>query len=343
MRTVLLWMLAGLLLTSCLRGPTPPGGAGTELLWPPPPESPRIQWLQEIRTPGDLDIKPGFWRRLGNLAFGAREEQLVRPYGILSDPQGRLLVADTGGRTLEIFDVKAGKHHRLGRQNGPMLLSPLGLTSDPQGQIYLTDSTAGEIYRLQADGTLNSWATGLLRPTGIVFNPRTRLIYVTDTAAHQIVAFNSQGVEIFRIGKRGAKVGELNFPTDLAVDHEGQLLVTDALNARIQIFSPEGAPVSAFGQAGDVPGTLAKPKGLAVDSDGHIYVCDAQQDQVQIYDAAGQFLLSFGRSGQGPGEFWMPSGIWIDAGDRIYVTDAFNRRIQVFQYLEAPRTKGDNK
>jgi DNA-binding beta-propeller fold protein YncE len=155
---------------------------------------------------------------------------------------------------------------------------------------------------------------------------------VSETAAHQVLLFDLNGRERFRIGHNGSKAGQFNFPTDLFIDKTGKLYVTDALNARIQVFSADNKFVRAFGEEGDGEGEFSKPKGVAVDSDGNIYVCDSLRDSVQIFDSTGRLLMEFGGRGQSAGTFWMPSGIYIDR-DVIYVADTYNHRVQVFRYL----------
>lgn len=305
------------------------------LQWPSPPDDPRIQWVKEIRSYRDAGISKGFWERVVEFVTGASEAPINKPYGVFCDRDRRLFIVDVGGGVVHLLDQKEGRYTVIGGEDGGAFHTPIAVAEDDAGYAYITDSAAGLIFRYGLkDKTLTPFTPFRLeRPTGIAWSSSTRTLYVTDTMAHQIVAFDLEGKERYRIGARGYGAGEFNYPTDLFVDKGGRLFVTDSMNARIQIFSPQGEFLRTFGQPGDSSGRFAKPKGVAVDSEGHIYVCDALLDTVQIFDETGQLLLVFGSRGNNPGELAMPAGIYIDGNDTIYVADAFNHRIQIFQYL----------
>jgi len=309
---------------------------GHELQWPALPMEPKIRWVQEIRNYQDVGLQQGFWKRVWGFIAGESRTDIVKPYGIFCDEAQRLFVVDVGAGIIHLFDIGAGRYSTIEEKEGGGFKTPIGITGDGKGNVYITDAGGGMVYLYDvAKGHLKRFTPfKLQRPTGIAYNKANGLLYVSDTATHQVIALDSAGKEQFRFGGRGVEKGQFNFPTDLVVEASGKVLVTDALNSRIQIFSPEGTPLASFGKAGDTPGTFAKPKGVAVDSDGHIYVNDALFDAVQIFDQNGSLLLGFGESGERPGQFWMPSGLYIDSTDTIYVADTYNRRVQVFKYLK---------
>lgn len=331
-------LFAGFFLSSC-------GGPGlrseTQVVevkpsWPPPPAKGRIIWQQEISDFSDYRIRRGFWQRLGQMLVGRRKVQMVKPYGVYADDQGRLFVLDSGLKQIFMLDRSAGTFRIIPQGDENPLLSPVDLAGDEQGTIYITDSQLGKIfrYRLDNDQLTEFHTVSLQRPTGIVYSSRYKQLYVADTLAQQVVVLGLDGQERFRFGSRGQGPGQFNAPSAISINRRGELLVTDALNSRVQIFSADGHFISQFGRPGDTTGTFAKPKGIAADSDGNIYACDALFDAVQIFDRHGQLLLAFGESGSQPGQFWMPAGIFIDKSDTIYVADTYNRRIQIFRYLK---------
>ena len=327
-------------LSACATTAPPPDGLKAEaLVWPPSPLEPRIEWVKEIRDYKDAGVGQGFWKRVWDFIAGEEEARIVKPYGICFDESMRLFVVDTGGGAIHFMDMKNGRYRTIKGEGGKGFLVPIGVARDDEDALYVTDSGAGTVYRYNlTEQSLKPFTPfKLMRPTGIAFNPSNGFIYVTDTAAHQVVALDATGTEQFRFGSRGTEPGRFNFPTDITIEGRGRVIVTDALNNRIQIFSATGKLISAFGEAGDTEGRFAKPKGVAVDSDGHIYVCDAQLDMIQVFDETGQLLLTFGESGSEPGQFWMPSGIYIDRNDFIYVSDSYNQRVQVFKYLKSAK------
>src|SRR6185369_4087993 len=126
------------------------------------------------------------------------------------------------------------------------------------------------------------------------------------------------------------------FPTSVAIDFKGNILVADSMNARIVRFTPEGDFISTFGQRGDAVGDIAMLKAVAVDSEGHIYITDAKSHRIQIYNEQGEILLAIGLLSQGSGiigGFYSPNGLYIDQNDAIYIADKLGKRFQIYQYL----------
>jgi DNA-binding beta-propeller fold protein YncE len=305
-----------------------------KLVWPPAPLEAKIEWKREVSLL-EKRLDQGFWGNVMAFLAGSEERQLSRPYGVVSDNQDRLFIADTAAAAVYIYDLKKDSYQIIEQGEELELRSPIGLAYGQNDLLYITDSALGLVlrYNLQTAELTKFSPYKFQRPTGIRFNWKTNRLYVTDTKAHEIVVLESNGVEAFRFGGRGVEEGKFNHPTDLWVDLQNQVYVTDALNSRIQIFTAQGQFLRSFGEPGDTPGSFAKPKGVAVDPAGHIYVCDALFDAVQIFDANGRLLMDFGANGNRPGEFWMPSGIHTDRRGYIYVTDTYNKRIQVFEHI----------
>ncbi len=308
-----------------------------EMIWPLPPDEPRIKYLYSLESPEDIGIRKGsgtgFWNKLTGKQ---KERSISRPFGIdTDDERGIIAVTDTDIGALHIFD-KTAKKYRLVRNIGDYRLeSPIDAVIVGE-KIYVTDSVRAAIYVFDMNGKyLGSFGENKLkRPTGIAYDPAKSEIAVVDTTGNCAVLFTTDGTLTGIAGRRGKEEGLFNFPSAVDIDSSGYKYISDTMNFRVAIFDPEWNYAGSFGEAGDKMGKFSKPKGVAVDSEGHVYVVDSLYDVVQIFDRDGTFLLNFGRPGNGPGEFNLPSGIHIDSSDRIYVSDSFNGRIQVFQYLK---------
>lgn len=301
--------------------------------WPEAPFAPRIQWVKSVATPEDAGIGKSLWKKAVELLTGADVRQIVKPYGVLYDNDGRLFIADPGAGVVHLMDTKKGRYSRITAQDGVPFRSPIGLAEDDQNRLYITDSVDDVVYRYDiATGSVTPFARDMERPTGIAYNRVNKLLYVSETTARRVTAVNLAGSAKFSFGESAAKQGLFNLPTDVACDQKGQVYVTDALNYRIRIFTPEGVQVTEFGEMGDTRGEFNKPKGVAVDAEGRIFVADALLDAVQIFDDEGRFLFSFGATGPEDGSFWMPSGLYIN-GRYIFVSDSYNQRVQIFRYL----------
>jgi len=310
---------------------------GVPLVWPGPPEAPRIRYLGAISTEVDLKRKTSWAEGLGDLLFGKKKiGVLVAPYAVAVDRENKLFVTDTAGAVVHMFDMSTRKYQQFAEMAGQeRLLKPVGLAIANEW-IYVVDSALRKVCVFDKKGQFQFSFGGerLERPSGIAYRRDDQTIYVADTGRHAIDVFTKSGKFIQEIGARGLSPGTFNFPTHLWLDSSGRLYVSDTLNYRIQVFTAERTFLTAFGQQGDRPGNFAHPCGVATDSFGNIYVTDRQFENVQIFDPQGRILMGFGEEGTQPGQFWLPAGIFIDDRNRIYVADSFNKRIQVFELVE---------
>jgi len=307
------------------------------VVWPEPPETPRVRYLGMVSTEADLKREVSLGQGLGELLFGKKEiGVLVAPYAVVIDAENRLFAADTAGAVVHMFDLVTRRYEQFADLAGDQkLVKPVGLTlvSD---WVYVVDSALRKVCVFNKNGKFIFSFGGdrFVRPSGIAYWPGDKTVYVADTAAHAVYAFTESGEFIGQIGKRGVAPGLFNFPTHLWVDRAGTLYVSDTLNYRVQVFSSDGRFIRAFGRQGDRPGYFAHPCGVATDGFGYIYVTDKQFENVQIFNQQGEILMAFGHEGTAPGEFWLPAGIFVDRRNRIYVADSFNKRIQIFELLE---------
>jgi len=302
--------------------------------WPNPPAPTRIRYVRSITGPQDWGIEKSLFMRLIDKIVGSGNEKFVRPTGV-AESQGILYVADPGAQALWILDAEGNQLHKVQRIGDEALLSPVAVAVGPNGSVYLADSRLKKVFLLGRDGNLIGIAaqSGMQRPAGLAYDPKSQRLYVADSAGQKIVVFTPDGKSVRSWGHRGDHEGEFNYPTYLALDSAGTLLVTDTLNFRVQAFDDDGRFVWKFGHHGDGSGDLASPKGVAFDRDGHIFLVDALFDAVQIFDHDGRLLLGFGEHGAESGQFWLPGGVFINSRNEVYVADTYNRRIQVLRAI----------
>jgi DNA-binding beta-propeller fold protein YncE len=309
------------------------------IIWPGPPEKPRIKYLWSLSQVAGGESAGQFARFLaGDIEYDITDPQnsdmLVAPNGIFVDSQGVIYIADTGGSRISVIDTKTMESFNIKMAGGNFMLAPIGVVASSGGRIYVSDADLARVGIFDEKGKFIKFFEGeFKRPTGLAINQEAGLIYVADTWGHVIYVYGLDGSRKGTIGQRGEEPGKLNFPTHLFVDKDGLVYVSDTLNFRVQIFTPDGKLVKSFGVLGETLESFEKLKGVAVDSEGHIYVTDAAQDVVKIFDREGRLLLLFGEKGSFYGEFNLPAGIFIDSQNRIYVADNLNRRIQAFQFL----------
>lgn len=327
-------------------GITPLGGQSvSRWRWPPAPQVARIRYEGSFQRLEDAPVRRPIWKRALRVLVGPGESyNMVRPFGVSTDPQGRIVVVDTEQRLVHVLDYARHRYLHLAGSSHERFASPIAAVVDQDGKIYVSDSFLGKIFVFKPDGKFRSFlgeveGEGIFkRPTGMAFDPARRVIYLTDTLYHKIFVLDLEGRILRTFGKRGSKPGEFNYPVAVAI-RQDRLYVVDAMNFRVQILNLEGRPLGQFGRAGDGSGTFSKPKSIALDSESHIYVVDSLFEVVEVFDQEGRFLLDFGGTGSDSGQFHLPTGVFIDPADRIYVADSFNSRVQVFQYLKAGETK----
>jgi sugar lactone lactonase YvrE len=268
----------------------------------------------------------------------AERNAFVLPVAVATAADGRIAVADLGRQCVHLYLPVEQRYLRLVGSDRERLASPVAVAFDDRARLYVSDSR-GKVFAFGVGGELRftlaaAGAEALQRPTGLAWSPGRRLLYVADTLAHRVHAFDGDGRHHSSFGGRGDGEGRLNFPTHLFWAASGELYVTDALNFRVAIFDEEGRPRGAFGHHGDGSGDLAMPKGLAVDGDGVVYVADALFDNLQLFDREGRFLMTLGKRGADYGDFWLPAGVFISPQGELYVCDTYNRRVQVFRITE---------
>jgi len=313
------------------------------LVWPLPPEQPRIKFVRSYQGVDDFKTKKK--SRFTSLMLGPQDadgqssDHLVKPYGVATTSTGKLWVTDTASRRLFAFDPTAQAVTFFEGDGAGRLVKPIGVAVDEQDNLFVADGTLKRVFGYTPQGRM-FLAIGkdgeFQTPSGLAIDRARHVLYVTDSSLHVVKCYSDvDGHEVRTIGSRGDGPGQFNFPTNVALDRQGRIYVADTFNFRVQIFEADGTFVKAFGTPGDSPGTFNRAKGIGVDSEGHIYVLDAGFNNFQIFDDTGQLLLFVGAPGRRPGEFFLPAGLYVDGEDRIYVADQANARIQVFQYLKA--------
>lgn len=312
-----------------------------DIIWPKPPEIPRIRFVNSITKPEDFNIREGAFKRFIRFLSGSKEEDgISSPYGLETDIEGRLFVVDGMKSYVHVFDKDKSGYYTFPKKE-TSFVSPIDIAIDARGYIYISDSKDAVVKIFKDNGKEYIGEIGrefLQRPTGIAVNEKTNELLVVDTLNSVIIRYNLKDYKLKGIiGKKGKDKEMFNSPTNISVSRDGYIFISDSLNFRVQVFTPEGEFFNSFGKIGDSPGYFSRPRGVAVDSDGNIYVVDALFDNIQIFDKEGRLLMAFGGPGHKYGELWLPSGIFIDKNDYIYISDTYNKRVQVFKYM-----KGDD-
>ena len=309
------------------------------LVWPLPPEKPRIKYIASIHGASDVEPakKANFLDRLAGIQKVDFKPYLMKPFGIATDSKNRIYVSDSVQGVIFVFDRDNRKVTYIGMGGQVGLAVPLGIAVDSKDRLWVADAPAQHVYAFDSDGNALMSLGGpreMTNPTDVALDEARHRLYVTDSVGQRILVYDSEsGQSIATFGKRGPGDGQFNFPSFVAVDGQGNIYVSDTLNFRVQIFDPQYRFVQSFGRQGNKFGQFSRPKGIAFDSYQNLYVVDSDFCNFQIFDQKRHLLFFLGGWGPMPGRFALPAGITIDKQNFIYVTDQLNRRIQIFQLL----------
>ncbi|MEX2246490.1 MAG: flippase activity-associated protein Agl23 [Dehalococcoidia bacterium] len=133
------------------------------------------------------------------------------------------------------------------------------------------------------------------------------------------------------VGGAGSAPGQLNAPSGVAVDAEGNIYVADTNNNRIQKFNAAGEYVAGAGGVGsDV--RLTQPWAMAVAADGTVFVANTWAHQIVKLDSNLEQVATWGGGGEveaggDPMKLFGPRDITVAPDGHVLVTDTGNKRI----------------
>lgn len=235
----------------------------------------------------------------------AKSASLTEPTGLANDAQGNLYIADTGDNVVREVNLSTGIITRIAGTGvagdkgtgGPAasaeLDGPRGVTVGASGDVFIADTGNNRIVEVLPNGDL--------------------------------VPFAGTGKAGFAGDDRKATSAELNQPTDVALDVDGNAYIADSSNnvirrvdattgvittvagnfAAAQVAAPvaDGTVVTfergKGGFAGDLgPATSARlddPSGVALDSAGDLFITDTMNNAIREVEPDGNIFTVAGK------------------------------------------------
>ena len=133
---------------------------------------------------------------------------------------------------------------------------------------------------------------------------REENLYVSDEAKHNVTIMDKDGTVLDTWGEHGSEPGQLDRPSSMQFDADGNIVLSDTMNHRVQRFTRDGTHLQTIHNGrGSVEGELDMPWGVALDEPGDVYVADWRNDRVQKFTADGEFVMSIGTPGSEKGQF----------------------------------------
>jgi sugar lactone lactonase YvrE len=253
---------------------------------------------------------------------GSREGEFDSPTAIAVDPNGNILVADTGNGRIEKFSPDGSFVARI-----KGFEAPSGIAIDRAGNIYVAEIGSKHcVQKLGPDGSfIAAWAPGLYGPRNIAVGPEGS-IYVVDSGRNRIVKFSPDGQVLASWGNEGSGDGQFRGVSSVAVDPGGnRVYVADSINGRIQVFDSSGKFLSKW----SVPewGKAVGYEDLAIDSQTRrLYASSAHVNAVFVFDLNGTRLGSL--TPKAPDRLDGPSALAL-FDRKLYVLNMTSNRISV--------------
>ncbi|WP_288955566.1 T9SS type A sorting domain-containing protein [uncultured Polaribacter sp.] len=239
---------------------------------------------------------------------------------------------------------------------------PFGIATDNYGNVFIADTNNHKIRKITPNGDVTTFAgTGTsgstdANGTSASFNSPRGLevdavgnIYIADSGNNKIRKITPNG-DVTTFAGSGAAVStdgngtaaSFAFPSDLAIDINGNIFVTDVTFHKIRKISPNG-DVTTFagsGTAGSANGTgtaasFNQPFGVAIDASSNVFIAEYGNHNIRKITSAGVVSTFAGTGSTGnidangtSASFNQPTGLTIDKLGNIYVADVSNRKIR---------------
>jgi len=186
---------------------------------------------------------------------------------------------------------------------------PVQMIQDSEAKLYVSDEGEHCVHALVDDGEKGYVAIG------------------------QTAEVQESSTKSTKIGEYGSGDGQLDSPSGIAFDLDGNLLVVDTGNNRVQKFAKDGKFIETIiSDEGDA--ALDMPWGISVNYNGDILVSDWRNNRINKYDSKGKYLNSFGDIPKSLDQEHIqlsgPAGLSIDEDGDIYVADRNNDRIVIY-------------
>ena len=256
--------------------------------------------------------------------------------------------------------------------NGPAtaaeLYSPAGLAPAADGTLYIADRTNQRIRRVDPmSGVITTVAgTGVPGfndgasatavfnyPAGLALDPLNRL-YIADTKNNRVRRLDLTSGTVTTVAGTGSPTysgdggpavsATLSFPTGVALDTDGSLLIADANNQRIRRVDATGTITTVAGTvagyAGDggsaIAARLNHPQSVASSIDG-VYIADSGNNRLRKVDRSGVITTVVGSgaaafSGDGgpatAATVNFPMGVAFSTTGQLLIADSGNQRVR---------------
>lgn len=289
------------------------------VLFPPPPEAPRVQFLTWASGAKELEPEKSGLEQFILGDEPGRQRGIDKPYGVAAR-NGVVYVCDSKGLAISRLDFKNQTYSVLGVRGPGRLRKPINLVVDSLGYLFVVDPVRMQVVVFGPDEKFVR-AFDIpkpCRPVDVAISGNELFVLDNDDTPQIVVLERTTGEVLRTFGEAGGEPGQFKMPGSIAVSPDGYLYVSDTHNWRIQKLTLQGEPVWVKGTPGYRLGQFGRPRGIRVAPDGIVYVVDGATELVQMFDGDGNVLMRFGGPGNAPGTLGLPATLAIDTTSLPY-------------------------
>lgn len=262
---------------------------------------------------------------------GAEVGQIFSPKALALDAKGRLYLADTFNRRLQVFDEDGHALFEFGGPTGetPLPGMPVSLAILDDGSLLVLRREPLGLEHYTADGKRLpdiALAEKLGSPTAVARAPGG--FYLADPVTAQVLRFKNDGSLVAKTGSRGPGPGQFDNPLALAAARDGRLFIYDAGNKRIVRLSPDLAYEMEWPL--ELPTPLGQAIAIGPEGDERVYIAHPGIGAVQRYTIDGKLEWLVGMKGDYPGNLAWPVAVALDEQGNLFLAD--DNRGQLFRY-----------
>lgn len=294
----------------------------------------------------------------------ATQALLQAPTGVAVDGSGNLYIADSGNHLVREVTTDGNINTFAGNQSAAFsgdngaataagLHDPQDVALGSNGTVYIVDTgnaairavTSGTITTVAGDAAVGYAGDGGVATKATMYGPLAMAVdssgnlYVSEFGNNVIRMVNAKGTisTVVGTGKAGfagdgstATKANLNLPSGVAVDSQGNIYIADTWNSRIRkvtsgnINTVAGNGVVSYSGDGGLAtaAQLNGPRGVAADAAGNLYIADSRNAVVRKASKDGAISTISGNA------LVYPQGVAVDAAGNAYVADYQDNRVR---------------
>ena len=341
---IIILLLLILSFASCKIFQPQPVAIGDLIIYPPPPDTVRLQYLTSISNSEDIKGK-----RSPFMDFILGKEV---PMGIVSPleiatSENELIICDNIAKGIEIINFEKQTFDFFIPEDKGKLVQPVSCELDDAGNLYFIDKKLQEIVIF--DKTENGYKFKTRFGDSTDFAPYDIMVFknkiwVPNTKTRKINVYDAVNYNLLFTFPKSDDINEANIILPKYIEgYNDNIYVTDFVGNTVKVYDLNGYYQRSVGSIGTYPGNFARAKDLAIDRDENLFVVDAAFGNVQIFNNSGQLLLFFGGQNGNNADMLMPRAIHIAYTHNKYFEEYLNPNYNLKYIIYVSNQHGENK